>query len=88
MEENTARMTNELNSAGMKQTEVEITNKAYRDENAKLRNDLLSLTEAKCKVESEISELQRQEKKLLETIEKERQEKCELDRKYEDVYKR
>ena len=88
VEENSTKLANELKSAHMKQAEVEITNEAYRDENAKLRGDLLALTEAKCRVESKVSEAQRQEKKLNEATEEEKQKRIELENKYSDVSER
>ena len=88
VEENSTKLANELKSAHMKQAEVEITNEAYRNENAKLRGDLLALTEAKCRVESKMSEAQRQEKKLNEVIEEEKQKRIELENKYSDVSER
>lgn len=63
---------NQLKSFQDKMAEIEITNDAYQNENEKLRTDVIALSQAKSEVEMLVSEVERQNNKLIEAADKER----------------
>lgn len=82
-DETRLRAENDLKLIKTKMSEVDMTTEAYKEENSRLRCDIISLSEEKCDVECKISEAERREKRLNDLINQERAERQELKAEHE-----
>lgn len=77
------KMDNDLKLVKTKMVEIEMTTEAYKEENSRLRSDIIALSEEKCDVECKVSEAERREKRLNDLIHQERTERQELKAEHE-----
>lgn len=82
-EESRLRADNDLKLIKTKMAEMEMTTEAYKEENSRLRCDIIALSEEKCDVECKVSEAERREKRLNDLISQERAERQELKAEHE-----
>lgn len=84
-EEIRVKMDADLKLLRTKIREMEMTTDAYKEDNSRLRQDIVALSEEKCAVECKVSEADRREKRLNDLINQERAEHQELKDSYNNA---